>query len=136
MNPATPVPYNFRQGIRQVLAFEEPLAGDGLINDDAEGPDVGAPVDGLAASLFGDMYAAVPRIMPACVMCTDSVGEMVGFEPGVAAEFVSADLASPKSRTLTTPAGVSLIFVGFSNPGPICFLIGETELVPTVPHCG
>ena len=41
-------------------------------------------------------------------MCIDSVGEMVGFAPGVAAEFVSTDLARPKSRILTTPLGREL----------------------------
>lgn len=51
---------------------------------------------GLPQACSADMKAAVPRIIPTCVMARESVGEMVGPVPdGIAAG--SAALASPKS---------------------------------------
>jgi len=59
------------------------------------------------------MYAAVPMIIPACVARIVKVGELAG-SPSLAADgCVTA--ASPKSSTLTTPAGVIMMLAGFKS---------------------
>ena len=63
----------------------------------------------------GDMYAAVPRMMPAAVPVWASVGdcERSAEEPDVgSAEYA---LARPKSSTLTLPSGVSFTFAGLRS---------------------
>jgi hypothetical protein len=69
----------------------------------------------------GAMYAAVPRIIPSCVPCTDvsvgefiSVGEFRGFEPDAVAE-ASIAFANPKSRTFTLPSTGAFTFCGFRS---------------------
>ena len=42
-----------REGHRDVFALERTLARQHLVEDHAEGPDVGTPIDGLAACLLG-----------------------------------------------------------------------------------
>jgi hypothetical protein len=51
----------------------------------------------------------VPKIMPACVMANDNVGDIVGLGGLEALEFCSAAFARPKSRSFTVPSGVTLI---------------------------
>ena len=51
--------------LRDVFAAERAHAGEQFVEHDAERPDVGAPVDYLAAGLLRRMYAAVPRTVPA-----------------------------------------------------------------------
>ncbi len=58
---------HLREHVRDRLALERPPAGQHLVEHDAERPDVGAPVDGRPLACSGLMYAAVPRIIPACV---------------------------------------------------------------------
>ncbi len=62
----------------------------------------------------GLMYAAVPRIMPICVIAgVVIVGE---FDSSArAAPAGSSALASPKSRTFTVPSGRSLMFAGLRS---------------------
>src|SRR5215471_21641412 len=66
---------------------------------------------GCPVACSGAMYAAVPRISPACVARIDKVGELViaAFDVGSG----SNALANPKSNTLTTPSLVTLTFAGF-----------------------
>ena len=47
------LPQHGRERVRDVLALERPLAGQHLVQDDAERPDVGASIDGLALRLLG-----------------------------------------------------------------------------------
>jgi hypothetical protein len=68
---------------------------------------------GLPAACSGDMYAAVPRMMPASVACNDSVGETIAFALDSLAG--SSAFASPKSSTFTTPSGRTLMLVGFKS---------------------
>ena len=85
----------------------------------------------------GDMYAAVPRIMPTPVIATGevSVGDAVGSgspgESGSPAEkeppappvppespdhaALPTAFASPKSSTLTVPSSATLMFAGFRS---------------------
>ena len=60
----------------------------------------------------GDIYAAVPRINPALVAAAVSVGEL---EISVGLVSSESALAKPKSRTLTVPSGLILIFAGFKS---------------------
>ena len=61
----------------------------------------------------GLMYAAVPRIIPACVACSECVGDLdrLGDEPAAG----SVAFAKPKSRTFTVPSGRTLMFAGFKS---------------------
>ena len=65
------------------------------------------------AACSGAIYPAVPRIIPACVAPMVSVGELFGSPLPAAAGCVTA--ARPKSRTLTTPAGVVMMLAGFRS---------------------
>jgi hypothetical protein len=60
----------------------------------------------------GNMYAAVPRIVPAILEWIVSVGELAGSGGGVS---VVRALARPKSKTFSRPSGVILIFSGFRS---------------------
>ena len=60
----------------------------------------------------GDMYAAVPRMIPCCVAAMLSVGE---FERLASAPSPMNAFASPKSSTFTLPSGVTLMFAGFRS---------------------
>ena len=62
----------------------------------------------------GLMYAAVPRIIPACVIAGVVIvggGDMLGDD----ATAGSIALASPKSSTFTVPSGRTLILAGFRS---------------------
>ena len=59
--------------IGDVLALERPPAGEHFVEHDAKRPDVGALVDRLPFACSGDMYAAVPRIMPIVVMAGEVI---------------------------------------------------------------
>jgi hypothetical protein len=52
------------------------------------------------------MYADAPRISPACVIPSESVGDIVGLVPELAAEGVwSAAVASPEIQQLHDTVG-------------------------------
>ena len=67
----------------------------------------------LPAACSGDMYAAVPRMMPACVACIDSVGEFIAFALDPPAGSIA--FAKPKSSTFTVPSGRTLMLAGFRS---------------------
>ena len=83
------------------------------------------------------MYAAVPRIIPACVACSDSVGDIDAL--AAAAPTGSIAFARPKSRTFTVPSARTLILAGFrsrwmmpcscaaSSASAICFAMGNAS---------
>ena len=71
---------------------------------------------GLPRACSGDMYAAVPRMRPAAVPVCARVGDCerspLDRPPGPSPAHA---LARPKSRTLTVPSGVTLMFAGFRS---------------------
>ena len=91
---------------------------------------------GRPTACSGDMYAAVPRIMPARVCPMVMVGEFASEDLGGSS---SRTLARPKSSTFTTPSGVILMLAGFrsrcmmlrscanSNASTICFAIATAS---------
>jgi hypothetical protein len=64
----------------------------------------------LPRACSGDMYAAVPKMTPACVAGMLMVGESSDGAAGVPPNF-----ASPKSRTFTVPSGLILMLPGFRS---------------------
>jgi hypothetical protein len=68
----------------------------------------------LPRACSGDMYAAVPRIIPACVMAGVVI---VGAcdRPGDIAPAGSIAFAKPKSSTFTVPSDRTLMFAGFRS---------------------
>ncbi len=91
----------------------------------------------LPRACSGDMYAAVPRMMPACVACIDSVGDRVALRFDV--DVGSSAFARPKSRTFTVPSSRTLMLAGFrsrwmipascaaSSASAICLAIGSAS---------
>ena len=87
------------------------------------------------AACSGDIYAAVPMIMPICVAAAVSVGDCDGSLAGVG----SSALAKPKSNTLTVPSSRTLMFAGLrsrwitpaswaaSSASAICLAIGSAS---------
>ena len=61
-------PQHVGEGCHDRLAAEQTLAAEHFPQHDAVGPDVGARSTGAPAACSGLMYAAVPRIIPACVI--------------------------------------------------------------------
>ena len=90
--------------------------GEHLPEDDAEGPDVGALVDRLAARLLGAHVGRGAEDHPGLgPLAAVIVGEREeSLESRVAAARPQA-LARPKSRTLTLPSGVSLTLAGLRS---------------------
>ena len=73
---------------------------------------------GRPLACSGDMYAAVPRIMPICVARLVSVGEFDGdISPCAPSPSVPPAMAfaSPKSRTLAVPSARILMLAGFRS---------------------
>jgi hypothetical protein len=66
----------------------------------------------LPRACSGAMYAAVPRMSPACVACIDNVGDIVALPAG---ETGSNALARPKSNTFTAPSDRTLMLAGFRS---------------------
>ena len=114
-------------GLRAPVDFEKVQAG---------------PVRKLLQRCSGLMYAAVPRMTPAYVACTDSIGEFIAAEacdPMLDAGAVA--LARPKSRTFTVPSARTLMFAGLrsrwmipcscaaSSASAICFAIGSASSI-------
>src|SRR5215469_4722695 len=62
---------------------------------------------GLPRACSGDIYAAVPRITPACVISSETVGDMVGL-PALEAARSSAAFASPEIQHLQSTLGRDL----------------------------
>ena len=60
----------------------------------------------LPRACSGDMYAAVPRIIPVCVIAGDVI--VVTSDPTRLVAAGSIAFARPKSRTLTVPSGLHL----------------------------
>ena len=99
-----------RQRVADVFALEQPLAREQFVQHHAEGPDVGALVaPALPRACSGAMYAAVPRIMPACVMPMVSVGEFSDCRWVAAPAF---RFASPKVQHLHRAVGLDLDVAG------------------------
>jgi len=68
---------------------------------------------GLPAACSGDMYPAVPMITPASVTPMVRVGEFARLSGPASGACATA--ANPKSRTLTTPCGVTFTLAGFRS---------------------
>lgn len=101
----------------------------------------------LPRACSGDMYAAVPMIMPASVMWREVVGE---WESSALDEdeagSPSRAFARPKSRTFTLPSGVTLMFAGFrsrwmmpcscasSRPSASCFAMAIDSSMGMAPR--
>ena len=90
------------------------------------------------------MYAAVPRIIPACVIAgVVIVGDCDTL--GDATPVGSIAFANPKSSTFTVPSSRTLMFAGFksrwmmpcscaaSRASAICFAIGRASLMGIAP---
>ena len=105
-----------REHVRHRLAVEEPLAGEHLEEHDAEGPDVGALVDGPAARLLGRHVGGGAEDEPGRGAGVGEGGRLrqVGGRAGARASAEQA-LARPKSRTLTLPSGVTLTLAGLRS---------------------
>ena len=65
----------------------------------------------------GLMYAAVPMMAPSRRLESMTSGAFVRLSPPA----VTTGFASPKSSTLTTPSGVTLMFAGFRSRWMIPF---------------
>ena len=86
-------------------------AREHLVEHAAEGPDVGALVDGLPRACSGLMYAAVPRMTPSLRHRAWRARRWAAARrPRVSSAF-----ARPKSSTFTVPSGVILTFAGFRS---------------------
>ena len=69
---------------------------------------------GLPRACSGLMYAAVPKITPACVIA--GVVMLGGCEPSRdMGDAVSIAFARPKSSTFTVPSGRTFTFAGFRS---------------------
>ena len=69
---------------------------------------------GRPLACSGLMYAAVPRIIPACVIAgVVIVGDIDAL--GNAPDAGSIALAKPKSSTFTVPSSRTLMFAGFRS---------------------
>ncbi len=69
---------------------------------------------GLPFACSGLIYAAVPRMKPACVIAgVVIVGDNERLLLPIGA--VSIAFANPKSSTFTAPSGVSLMLAGFRS---------------------
>ena len=83
------------------IAAEQTLAAEYVRQDDAVGPDVGATINRSSAACSGLMHAAVPRIIPACVIAgvvivgVCEVFALTGIWPPM------EHAANPKSSTFT-----------------------------------
>ena len=87
----------------------------------------------------GDMYAAVPRIMPACVIAGVVIVGDIDEIRRRARPTGSIAFARPKSSTFTVPSARTLMFAGFrsrwmipcscaaSSASAICFAIGNAS---------
>ena len=86
------------------------------------------------------MYAAVPRIIPACVIAgVVIVGDLRARSTDDRAPCGSIAFARPKSSTFTVPSARTLMFAGFrsrwmmpcscaaSSASAICFAIGSAS---------
>jgi hypothetical protein len=68
----------------------------------------------LPRACSGGIYAAVPRIVPATVAPSVTVGEFSGSLPAGSGSSLKA-FANPKSSSLTTPSGVTFTLAGFRS---------------------
>ncbi len=74
------------------------------------------PSTGLPRACSGDMYAAVPMIMPTAEAGRASVGAFdMDAERGSSLESSLQALARPKSRTFTFPSGVIITLPGLRS---------------------
>ena len=100
------------QRVRAGVARERDAAGQHFIQHAAERPDVRALVDGLTARLFGAHVGrrAHDRSLTRSVVSDRRHCDQIG-----AAESPVVAFARPKSSTLTTPSGVTLMLAGFRS---------------------
>ena len=121
------------------LAAEQTLAAEHLEQDDAEAQMSARLSTGRPAACSGLMYAAVPRIIPACVIA----GVVIVGDCDTARRPLptpgSIAFASPKSSTFTVPSARTLMFAGLrsrwmmpcscaaSSASAICFAIGSAS---------
>ena len=90
------------------------------------------------------MYAAVPRIMPICVACAVTVGELIASACDVPAGSIA--FARPKSSTFTVPSARILMLAGLrsrwmmpcscaaSSASAICLAIGNASSIGIAPR--
>ena len=104
-----------RQRVAHGLPLERALAREHLHSTHPNAEMSVRLSTGLPRACSGDMYAAVPRITPAAVPRAVSVGEfeIEGVEEPLAS--LSKIFARPKSRSLTRPSGVTLMFAGLRS---------------------
>ena len=98
----------------------------------------------LPRACSGDMYAAVPRIIPACVIAGVVIVGACDM-PGDIAPVGSSAFARPKSSTFTTPSGRSLMLAGLrsrwmmpcscaaSRASAICLAMGSASSTGIAP---
>ena len=109
-------PQHRREDVAHRLAREQPPAGEHLVEQDAEGPDVGALVDGLAPGLLGRHVGGRAEDDPGGGSRVREVGDWDRSADDVTpAASPPHALARPKSRTLTLPSGVTLTFAGLRS---------------------
>jgi len=106
-----PFLHHSRQRLREILALEQALARDISYSTTPNAQMSARLSTGLPRACSGDMYAAVPRMTPACVAAMLTVGEA----SELAAAAASATFANPKSRTFTVPSGLILTLPGFRS---------------------
>ena len=97
-------------GVRDRRARERLASRQHLVEDAAEGPDVGALVDRRAPRLFGahECGRAEHDAVDSSRACASS-------PEALASPASERTLAIPKSRTLTSPSRVILMFAGFRS---------------------
>ena len=99
----------------------------------------------LPRACSATMYAAVPRIIPACVIAGDVIVGDIDMSSATDRAAGSIAFASPKSSTFTVPSVRTLMFAGFrsrwmipcscaaSRASAICFAIGRASSIGIAP---
>jgi hypothetical protein len=84
--------HHTRQRICQILALEQPLADDELIQDHAEGPDIGARIHAFPASLLGSHIGGGPKNHPSLRRGHADGGRILGGNHGPSADLRQAEI--------------------------------------------
>ena len=93
---------------RDVVAFEQAASGEHFAEHDAEGPDVGALVDGLAAGLLGAHIGGGAEDHSGLRRAHADGGGIVGLHGGSAADFGKAEI-----QNFDGTVGLDLDVAGF-----------------------